>query len=209
MQARSTSVSPVHAVQVSLPDAGDESYVELVELDHGDGIWGGSRTGHPDAYGTAAEVMAALSGRPDDDAWIVEVATALARERDWGHPGGWRRPLLDVIPGRGEMFHATAAVNRESIARHGLDWRRMGAAPGIAGSTQPELPAVFVCDTLFDVGFFVRMARSPTDVWSVRVDGLWVETGPDGWWIINQPIVPERLRLVARDVSELGDDPRP
>ena len=32
------------------------------------------------------------------------------------------------------LFHVSSALNRESILAHGLDWTRMGAAPGIAGS---------------------------------------------------------------------------
>jgi len=73
-------------------------------------------------------------------------AAALDRENRWGLADGWRRPVLEVFQGTGQMFHVTATANRESIRRHGLDWRRMGAAPGIAGSTRPELPAMFACD---------------------------------------------------------------
>ena len=32
----------------------------------------------------------------------------------------------------GTLFHVTSSLNRESIQRHGLDWQRMSAAPGIA-----------------------------------------------------------------------------
>jgi hypothetical protein len=32
------------------------------------------------------------------------------------------------------LFHVTSELNRESIRTHGLDWSRMGAAHGIAGS---------------------------------------------------------------------------
>ena len=35
------------------------------------------------------------------------------------------------------LYHVTSVLNRESIAQHGLDWRRMGAARGIAGSRAP------------------------------------------------------------------------
>lgn len=99
------------------------------------------------------------------------------------------------------MFHATAAANRESIRRHGLDWRRMGAAPGIAGSTRPELPAVFACDSRDDISFFLHIARTPADIWAVDVEGLWVETGPYGWWIISQPIGPGCLTLAESDAT--------
>jgi hypothetical protein len=175
--------------------------VELVELDRDASVWGGSLAGVPDAFGTVSQVLAALSARPGDDPWAAEVAAALDRERGWGIAGGWRRPVLEVFQGNGLMFHATAAANRESIRRHGLDWRRMGAAPGIAGSTRPELPAVFVCDSREDVSFFLRMARTPTDVWTVDAGGLWVETGPNGWWIISRPIDPGRLTLAEGDAT--------
>ena len=175
--------------------------MELVELDREAGVWGGSRVGVPDAFGTIRQVLAALSSRPGDDRWVAEVASALDRERGWGIPGGWRRPGLEGFEGNSPMFHATATANRESIRRHGLDWRRMGAAPGIAGSTRPELPAVFLCDSREDVSFFLRMARAPADVWTVDVGGLWVETGPDGWWIISQPVGPERLTLADSDAA--------
>jgi hypothetical protein len=104
-------------------------------------------------------------------------------------PGGMR-------PGVGEMFHVTAQANRASIERHGLDWRRMGAARGIAGSPTPELPAVFLCETFGDVPFFVDMADGPTDVWAVQVDGCRVADGPDGWVVLFEPVPPERVRRV-------------
>ena len=94
------------------------------------------------------------------------------------------------------MFHATAQENRRSILRHGLDWRHMGTAPGIAGSRSPSCLAVFVREP-DEVGFFTQMSRLPADVWAVRVDGLWVESGPDGWIILPEPVPPERVRLVA------------
>jgi hypothetical protein len=191
----------VSVVQVVVPGDGDGAVIELVELDRDSGVWGGSRGGVPDAFGTVSQVLAALSSRQGDDPWVAEVASALDRERGWGIPSDWRRPILEVFQGNRPMFHATATANRESIRRHGLDWRRMGAAPGIAGSTRPELPAVFVCDSREDVSFFLHMARTPADVWTVDVGGLWIETGPDGWWIISQPIGPERLTLAEGDAT--------
>ena len=187
-------------MDVVVPGDGDGACIELVELDGDAGVWGGSRAGRPDAFGTVTEVLALLSSRPDDDTWVVEVAAALDRESRWGFADGWRRPLLEVVPGSGKMLHVTAAVNRESIRRHGLDWRRMGAAPGIAGSTHPELPAVFVCEDREDISFFLNMARTPADVWAIDVDGMWVESGPSGWWIISRPIGSDRLTLLERDV---------
>jgi hypothetical protein len=100
--------------------------------------------------------------------------------------------------GVGSLVHATAAANRESIWRWGLDWTRMGIAPGIAGSGEPELPAVFL-DHVDGIEFFTRMSRQPCDVWEVDVNGLWIETH-DNWLIHRSPIHPARLRLIARDL---------
>jgi hypothetical protein len=108
--------------------------------------------------------------------------------------------MLAVGLGTAEYFHATAAQNRESISQHGLDWSRMGSARGIAGSNGPELPAIFLCETREEIPFFTGMSRAATDVWAVRVDGLWIESGPDGWVIVAGPISAERLRLVELDV---------
>jgi hypothetical protein len=60
-------------------------------------------------------------------------------------------------------------MNRESILAHGLDWTRMGAAPGIAGSAVPEEEGVFLCRDEFEVSFFVRINSTggPVDVWAV------------------------------------------
>ena len=68
-----------------------------------------------------------------------------------------------------DLFHVTSALNRESILAHGLDWTRMGAASGIAGSSAPEEAGVFLCRDEGEAGFFVRMNNTggPVDVWSV------------------------------------------
>ncbi len=73
---------------------------------------------------------------------------ALGRERIWD---GSRRSTLDVNQGAGEMLHVTATSNRESIEQHGLDWRRMAASRGVAGSRVPELGAIFLCESREDV----------------------------------------------------------
>ncbi|HET9728138.1 MAG TPA: hypothetical protein VFR41_01895 [Acidimicrobiia bacterium] len=108
-----------------------------------------------------------------------------------------------------EMFHVTASLNRDSIDRHGLDWRLMGAARGIADGTppgyagrppSPEAECVFLCAGDGDVSFFCDMARHPCDVWAVDVKGLPVEDGPDGWWLVREPVDRARLRLVQRDI---------
>src|ERR1700757_3831478 len=71
------------------------------------------------------------------------------------------------------LFHVSSAANRESILAYGLDWTRMGAAPGIAGSTAPEQEGVFLCRDEFEAGFFVRINNTggPVDVWGGRGTG--------------------------------------
>jgi hypothetical protein len=98
------------------------------------------------------------------------------------------------------MFHASDVVNRWSILKHGLDWRHMGAARGIAGSTRPEAEAIFLCESLSEVKFFTDMCRRPTDVWAANLDGVWVENGPSGWWMVPVPIPANRVRLALSDV---------
>lgn len=68
-------------------------------------------------------------------------------------------------------FHVTSSSNRESIRLNGLDWTRMGAAAGIAGSRVPEVEGCFLCSE-HDIHFFVTMNRTvvPVDVWAV--DGI-------------------------------------
>jgi hypothetical protein len=194
-------------------DLADGSQVEFRELDPGgtacdarridfpaSGLGLVSQVEGPRVFGSAAEVIAAAAGVAAADPWVSAVCRALQRDREWAGQPRHRRPQLWVVPGEGELFHVTAAVNRESIRRHGLDWRRMGAAPGIAGSAGPERAAVFACDSRDEAAFFLQMADSPSDVWAIRADGLWVENGPQGWSIITEPIDPGRLRLADRDL---------
>src|ERR1035441_5091040 len=67
------------------------------------------------------------------------------------------------------LLHVSSVLNRESILAHGLDWTRMGAAPGIAGSRLPEEEGVFLCRDEVEVAWFVRIhtAGAPIDVWAV------------------------------------------
>ncbi len=83
--------------------------------------------------------------------------------------------MLAVL--KGEKFHVSAVVNRWSIERHGLDWRRMGPTGGMAGSSRPELKAVFVSETVDEADFFVNIAREPTDVWAIDCEGSRAEGG--------------------------------
>jgi hypothetical protein len=67
------------------------------------------------------------------------------------------------------LSHVSSASNRDSIRRHGLDWTRMAAARGIAGSHSPEISGVFLCVDEFEVGWFVQLNNTggPVDVWAV------------------------------------------
>ncbi len=53
--------------------------------------------------------------------------------------------------------------------RHGLDWTRMAAAPGIAGSREAEEEGVFLCRDESEVSFFARINNTggPVHVWAV------------------------------------------
>ena len=52
--------------------------------------------------------------------------------------------------------------------------------------------------------FLLRIARVPTDIWSVDVDGIWLENAPNGWQVISHPVARERLTLLVRDIPVGG-----
>ena len=217
------SAEPCYDCEISLP-GGDQ--IEFSELDRKGKACRARRVGFDEvdlgggrsrrrriegAYvsGSAEGVLTVAAGVPAGDPWVSAVCRALERERAWAGAPRYRRSRLRVMPGMGEVFHVTAVGNRGSISRHGLDWHRMGAASGIAGSAEPELAAVFVCDSREDAGFFTAMARSPSDVWAVRAEGLWIENGPNGWQLITEPVGRDRLRLADRDVPPPGAEDHP
>src|SRR4051794_22333523 len=73
------------------------------------------------------------------------------------------------------VFHVSPAVNRESIARFGLDPKYMGAALGIAGSPEPEEAGVFVARDIDEIVWFFQMGegRHPAlDIWEVTSMGI-------------------------------------
>jgi hypothetical protein len=104
-----------------------------------------------------------------------------------------------VSAGTPRLYHVTSALNRESILTHGLDWTRMGAVPGIAGSSVPEENGIFLARDEFEASFFVRMnnADGPVDVWAV--DGidpdLLVESG-SGFEYLPATIPRSQLTLI-------------
>lgn len=187
--------------------------VTLYATDLGPGIWLRELAADecvataPDGsehVGTLREVLAAASGHVADADWVEAAAAALERERTWTRTG--RRGMLMVARGDGVRYHASPSRNRASIERHGLDWRRM-VPPGIAGSTEPEAPGIYVAEEFDDMPWFIGFREEPCDVWEVDVDGLWLEGAAESdgggslhWAIVSEPIPTSRLRLLHRDV---------
>jgi hypothetical protein len=110
-------------------------------------------------------------------------------------------------------FHVSSARNRESILRHGLDWTRMVDQPGVAGNSTPDGPYVFLAQDIQEAEWFVVMSHSyhqSVDIWEVRLpdDVALLQDRPpsapyhdvDGFLCTTEPIPPERLRLVRKDV---------
>jgi hypothetical protein len=98
------------------------------------------------------------------------------------------------------MYHVTSSKNRASIQAHGLDWRRMGAARGIAGSHRPEQEGCFLAPDRFTADFFVRMNApgGPVDVWEVSgVEEAELLESPEGFAYLPAVVPPDRLRLVG------------
>ncbi|MFG2901002.1 hypothetical protein ACGFZH_28445 [Streptomyces zaomyceticus] len=101
------------------------------------------------------------------------------------------------------FLHVSSVLNRQSIAQHGLDWTRMGTAPGIAGSSRPEVEGIFVCRGEEEAGFFLQINNTdgPVDIWSV--DGIDEESLLDngnGFVYLPGRIPAARVRLVRSDV---------
>jgi hypothetical protein len=149
--------------------------------------------------------LGAAAGTQADARWIGAVAEAIRREIVVGE----RRSQLLVKRGTGLWFHATFASNRESINRHGLDWRYM-SGPGIAGSVTAEWPGIFLCDSLEAAEFFAMIGshRGLVDIWETELEGQWLEGAPasDGgggedWMICPEPIGRKRIRLAKRDIA--------
>ncbi|WP_329286621.1 hypothetical protein [Streptomyces sp. NBC_00691] len=101
------------------------------------------------------------------------------------------------------FLHVSSVLNRQSIARHGLDWSRMGAARGIAGSRRPEVEGIFVCRGEEDAEFFLQINNTggPADLWSVDGidEGLLLDNG-NGFVYLPDRIPATRVRLVRSDV---------
>src|SRR5580692_9856031 len=91
----------------------------------------------------------------------------------WWHLHGLRGLSVANVA---RLYHLTSAKNRDSISEHGLDWSRMSAAPGIAGSQRPEKEGCFVCTLRsgapgsIDSFIYMNNTGGPVDVWAV--DGM-------------------------------------
>jgi hypothetical protein len=103
------------------------------------------------------------------------------------------------------VFHISASVNRESIRRHGLDNRYMGAAPGVFGIRELHGFQIYVCewDHIWLVG---HRATFPTDLWAVRSDREVLKVSGTGVSYLEGPVPPEALRLVLSDIPPMSDD---
>ena len=103
------------------------------------------------------------------------------------------------------LWHVSPSENRGSIERYGLDWRRMqttgvAAPPSPDRVPRPELDAVFLCESLDDVEFFVGFGSHPmVDVWEVDATSLVIEDAPDGWLMCRAAIPAALVRLVQQD----------
>ena len=100
-------------------------------------------------------------------------------------------------------FHVTSSQNRASILEHGLDWTRMAAARGIAGSTRPEQAGCFVSRDEYEVEWFVAMNNTggPVDVWTVfGVDASELLESPEGYSFVPRVVPPGDVELLRRDI---------
>lgn len=117
-------------------------------------------------------------------------------------PQRWRN-RLSIVSAVADRFHVTSSTNRQSIQRHGLDWRLMAGARGIAGSIGPEQQGCFLCRE-DEVDWFVDMNNTggPVDVWAVSgVDEDSLVESPEGYEYEPNAIPPDRLRLVRSDIA--------
>ncbi len=102
------------------------------------------------------------------------------------------------------VYHTSPSANRDSIRIHGLDWERMGAAPGLAsGVNVPEEPAICLARDLEEARWFAGMprGRDPVDIWEVRPDGLDLFEVVEGFVYYSTPIPADRLNLVETDLD--------
>jgi hypothetical protein len=186
---------------------GDEISIESIDASRD--AWGAHRQTGPDVhFGPLVQVLARASGRAPEDGWLQAVARALRRELRWR--GRNRRRVLVVTRREGVLFHAAAAANRNQIRAHGLDPRHVRAAPFIRSERLPITAGIVLTADAWSARWFAVLPPDATDVWAVRVDGLWLEGDPGLWVDHDGPVLvtaalvtPERLELVEQDVPPL------
>ncbi len=108
------------------------------------------------------------------------------------------------------FHHVSSVRNRDSIRAHGLDWTRMRAASGIAGSRAPEVEGCFLCVDPGDAEWFAGMNNTggPVDVWAV--DGIvldQLEVSPEGYNYFPGKIPPHLLTLIRQDIAWTRERP--
>jgi hypothetical protein len=102
-------------------------------------------------------------------------------------------------------FHVSPSLNRDSIEKHGLDWRHMGATNGVAGGWQkPEVAGIYLCHDEWEVEWFAEMAISAghpkVDVWEVSLsEGSVLVEGDGGYEYFAESVPREAIRLVRQD----------
>jgi hypothetical protein len=108
------------------------------------------------------------------------------------------------------FLHVTPSENRDSILRHGLDWRH--GRGGIAGSRSPEQDGVFLARDRSEAEFFVQMGKrrfAALDIWAITLDTVDSEEPAradelcrefHGFLCWMEPIPPSRLQLLAHDL---------
>ncbi|MFD7037509.1 hypothetical protein [Rhodococcus jostii] len=116
----------------------------------------------------------------------------------------WRTAHVpSYLLGMPPRYHVTSVLNRASIFRYGLDYRRMGAARGIAESYGPEQKGCFLAAGEWERDWFVRMNNTggAVDVWEVHGinDDDLIES-PEGHYFFPGVIAAAKLRLVQRDL---------
>jgi hypothetical protein len=174
--------------------------IELEQLDADGHDWFADGPGGTEC-GSLAVALRAAAGGSADSGWVAAVIAAIERPLAAHQRGS---PVL-VIRGRGTWYHATASRNRDSIRRHGLDWTRM-TPPGIAGSQGPETAGIFLCRELDSAEWFAGMCRDgAADIWTVRLNHVWLESAPSGggdgdWMICPEPIPPSQITLQRTEI---------
>ncbi|MFY9890632.1 MAG: hypothetical protein WAK71_20105 [Streptosporangiaceae bacterium] len=109
-----------------------------------------------------------------------------------------------------QLFHVSSAANRDSIRRHGLDWTRMGAACGIAGSQEPEVEGIFLCRDEWEVAWFVQMNNTggPVDVWAVTgIDSAQLLDNGSGLGYLPAKIPASQLKLAEWPAADVPRRP--